>query len=125
MNPALEKGDLLIFTEALVHGTVNWRSAAPRRTLLYKYSPGYSCWMPDEQLAPLRALASSELQHQLLRAPSVGAPAAEEAGGPLREALRLPKPGRWGTADVATQMRREAARLALLADAASDSKSKL
>jgi ectoine hydroxylase-related dioxygenase (phytanoyl-CoA dioxygenase family) len=87
VNPALEKGDLLIFTEALVHGTVNWRSAAPRRTLLYKYSPGYSCWMPDEQLAPLRALASSELQHQLLRAPSVGAPAAEEAGGPLREAL--------------------------------------
>ena len=121
---------------ALVHGTINWQSAAPRRTLLYKYSPGYSCWMPDAQLAPLRALASAELQRQILRPPSVGALAvralhfplshsfphtnlkspcaeqAEEAGGPLRAALRLPEPGRWGTADMETQMRREALRVA-------------
>lgn len=112
VNPNLRAGDLCIFTEALVHGTIKWRSAKPRRSLLYKYSPGYSCWMPDEQLAPLRSLASTELQHQLLRSPSVGALASEAVGGPLRAALRLPEPGRWGSADMDTQMRREAARLA-------------
>ena len=37
--------------------------------------------------------------------------AEEEADGPLRAALRLPEPGRWGTADTETQMRREAHRL--------------
>ena len=44
-------------------------------------------------------------------ASEAGALAEEEDGGPLRAALGLPGPGRWGTADFEVNMRREAARL--------------
>ena len=40
VSPSLGAGDLLIFSEALVHGTMRWNSDKPRRSLLYKYSPG-------------------------------------------------------------------------------------
>ncbi len=41
-------GDVVVFTEALVHGTLPWRGPGLRRTLLYKYSPGCSSWGRDE-----------------------------------------------------------------------------
>ena len=48
VQPSLKAGDMLIFTEALVHGTRKWVSPKRRRSLLYKYSPGYSTWAePD------------------------------------------------------------------------------
>lgn len=72
VNPSLKAGDMLIFTEALVHGTRQWTSGGRRRSLLYKYSPGYSTWGPAEGLEPLRALASNDLQRDLLRPPYVG-----------------------------------------------------
>ena len=40
----LRAGDVVLFTEALTHGTLTWRGATDRRTLLYKYSPGNSSW---------------------------------------------------------------------------------
>ena len=43
-QPSVAAGDVLIFTEALIHGTVPWRAAHERRALLYKYSPGHSTW---------------------------------------------------------------------------------
>jgi ectoine hydroxylase-related dioxygenase (phytanoyl-CoA dioxygenase family) len=112
VNPQLAAGDMLFFTEALLHGTTHWRSAQPRRSLLYKYSPGYSCWMEPAQNAPLLALAATPLQQQLLRPPSVAAQGAEERDGPLRAALGvLPTPGQWGSSDPEVARRREAARL--------------
>ena len=42
VQPALKAGDALIFTEALIHGTLSWRGAHERRTLRYKYSPGHT-----------------------------------------------------------------------------------
>ncbi|NKB69426.1 MAG: hypothetical protein GKR89_20335 [Candidatus Latescibacteria bacterium] len=72
VNPTLKAGDMLIFTEALVHGTTPWTSANRRRSLLYKFSPGYSTWGPPENLEPLRQMASSDLQRDLLRPPYVG-----------------------------------------------------
>ena len=44
VQPEVEAGDALIFTEALVHGTMTWRAEHERRALLYKYSPGHSSW---------------------------------------------------------------------------------
>ena len=38
-------GDVLIFTEALIHGTAIWNADHERRTLLYKYSPPHSSWV--------------------------------------------------------------------------------
>lgn len=72
VNPALKPGDMLIFTEALVHGTRKWVSPHRRRSLLYKYSPGFSAWRPYEEVAPLLPLAANDMQRALLRPPYVG-----------------------------------------------------
>ena len=37
----LEAGDVVIFTEALTHGTLVWQGKHQRRALLYKYSPRF------------------------------------------------------------------------------------
>ena len=47
VQPAVEAGDALFFTEALVHGTMPWTAAHERRALLYKYSPGHSSWATE------------------------------------------------------------------------------
>ena len=39
-----QAGDVIIFTEALMHGTLAWNATTERRSLLYKYSPGHSSW---------------------------------------------------------------------------------
>ena len=72
VNPTLAAGDMLVFTEALVHGTRLWTAANRRRSLLFKYSPGYSCWGAAEALEPYRLLARNDLQRDLLRPPYVG-----------------------------------------------------
>jgi ectoine hydroxylase-related dioxygenase (phytanoyl-CoA dioxygenase family) len=41
LNPAMKKGDMLIFDEATTHGTLPWRSDNERRALFYRYSPHY------------------------------------------------------------------------------------
>jgi hypothetical protein len=43
-QPPMEAGDVLIFTEALIHGTQPWQADHQRRTLLFKYSPPHSTW---------------------------------------------------------------------------------
>ena len=40
-NPVCKAGDLLIFNEATIHGTLPWKGKAERRSLLYRYSPMY------------------------------------------------------------------------------------
>jgi len=44
VQPVAEAGDVLIFTESLMHGTMPWQAKTERRCVLYKYSPGYSSW---------------------------------------------------------------------------------
>ena len=44
LQPSIDAGDVLFFTEALVHGTMPWSADHERRSLLYKYSPGHSAW---------------------------------------------------------------------------------
>ena len=40
VQPELEPGDLIIFTEATVHGTMPWTANHERRSFLFKYNPG-------------------------------------------------------------------------------------
>jgi hypothetical protein len=47
VQPAVEAGDALFFTEALIHGTMPWTADHERRALLYKYSPGHSSWATE------------------------------------------------------------------------------
>lgn len=37
-------GSAILFTEALTHGTMPWRGEQPRRSILFKYSPGFLAW---------------------------------------------------------------------------------
>lgn len=67
----LRAGDLVIFTEALAHGTLPWNGAADRRTLLYKYSPGNSSWHRDPPVDPQVVLGLSAQQQRLCQAASV------------------------------------------------------
>jgi hypothetical protein len=72
VNPSFKAGDMLIFTEALVHGTRQWKPQRRRRSLLYKYSPGHSTWADPANLKQYEALATTDVQRDLLRPPSVG-----------------------------------------------------
>lgn len=42
----LPAGSMLVFTEALTHGTLPWRGAGERRTVVFKYAPGFMAWNP-------------------------------------------------------------------------------
>jgi Phytanoyl-CoA dioxygenase (PhyH) len=67
----MEAGDVVIFTEALTHGTAGWQGPRQRRTLLYKYSPGNSAW--SHEVWPTELLdGCTPRQRLLLQPPSVG-----------------------------------------------------
>jgi len=70
-QPAVEPGDALIFTEALIHGTMPWTAEHERRALLYKFSPGHSSWA-STYYNPDDYPDLTEQQHRIMAAPSVG-----------------------------------------------------
>jgi hypothetical protein len=68
---AMHAGDVVIFTEALTHGTAAWQGSQQRRTLLYKYSPGNSAW--SYEVWPHALIEGcTPRQRLLLQPPSVG-----------------------------------------------------
>ena len=42
--PEPQAGSVVIFTEALCHGTAPWTGKHQRRSLLFKYTPGWESW---------------------------------------------------------------------------------
>jgi len=71
VQPAVEAGDALFFTEALIHGTMPWRAKHERRSLLYKYSPGHSAWSGNYyDISKYGEL--TERQKRMLMPPSIG-----------------------------------------------------
>ena len=74
VEPAVKAGDVLIFTEALTHGTHSWKAQHERRSVLFKYSPKHLAWMnpvgawQEELLA-----AATERQRRLLEPPYIQA----------------------------------------------------
>jgi Phytanoyl-CoA dioxygenase (PhyH) len=71
---ALQAGDMLVFTEAIVHGTATWKGAEERRLLFYKYSPGNSSWGSEVRAGISDSLLSTltKRQQRLCQLPSVG-----------------------------------------------------
>jgi hypothetical protein len=61
-------GDVLIFTEALCHGTFPWQGAHERRSLLYKYAPSMISWREHERSPQLLQLLDAE-QRKILDSP--------------------------------------------------------
>jgi hypothetical protein len=70
VQPAVEAGDAIIFTESLVHGTLPWTADGERLALLYKYSPGHSTWM-GAHYDPSDYPELTEQQRRILAPPSV------------------------------------------------------
>ncbi|NKB66932.1 MAG: hypothetical protein GKR89_07725 [Candidatus Latescibacteria bacterium] len=70
-QPEVEAGDVIIFTEALVHGTMTWTASHQRRALLYKFSPGHSSWAQNYYQAADYPQATPQ-QQRILAPPSVG-----------------------------------------------------
>ncbi len=50
--PEVPAGSVILFTEALVHGTAPWTAAHERRTLLYKYCVSQMAWSRERVLPP-------------------------------------------------------------------------
>ena len=71
VQPSVEAGDVIIFTEALIHGTAPWKARHERRALLYKYSPGHSAWM-NEYYDADEYEGITQQQRRILAPPSVG-----------------------------------------------------
>lgn len=69
-QPEMRAGDVLIFTEALMHGTREWIAEHERRTLLFKYSPPHSTWAIEPYNLDDYPHAT-EQQRRLMAPPSV------------------------------------------------------
>ncbi|MCZ7646444.1 MAG: phytanoyl-CoA dioxygenase family protein [Planctomycetota bacterium] len=64
-------GDVVIFTEALTHGTWPWTDAkSERRSVLLKYCPSYMRWAQKDMNAEIEGLTPR--QKQILLGPAVG-----------------------------------------------------
>ena len=72
VQPSLAAGDVLVFTEALIHGTAEWTADHERRSLLYKYSPPHSSWA-KAPYAPEHYPRATARQRRLMAPPSVEA----------------------------------------------------
>lgn len=68
----LKAGDMVVFTEALTHGTLPWRAEHQRLALLYKYAPGHLCWSEYTGWGPEVLDRCSARQRLMLQPPSVG-----------------------------------------------------
>lgn len=69
-NVELTAGDVLVFTEALTHGTAPWTDAgSERRALLFKYCPHYMQWAPKPMNCDIPEL--TDRQKLILQPPYV------------------------------------------------------
>lgn len=66
--PEARAGSLVIFTEALTHGTAPWTAAHQRRSLLNKYSPAQQSWSRSH-IAPPEGVTLTPRQQLLFEPP--------------------------------------------------------
>ena len=64
-------GDVVIFTEALTHGTLPWTADHPRRSILFKYCPSHAAWGQAQHVASYREYMESEEQRRLVEPPYI------------------------------------------------------
>ncbi|MCY3906188.1 MAG: phytanoyl-CoA dioxygenase family protein [Anaerolineaceae bacterium] len=66
--PEMPAGSVILFSEALTHGTATWRADHERRTLLYKYCVSHLVWTSKRVEAPTEVNLTPR-QRILLREP--------------------------------------------------------
>ena len=70
--PTILPGDLVIFTEALIHGMAPWKSEfGLRKNIYYKFSPGFLAWRDYEEIKKYLPYAKTTILKKLLRGPFV------------------------------------------------------
>ncbi len=67
--PEAPAGSVIMFTEALTHGTASWRGKHQRRTLLYKYCQSQVAWSNTRVKIP-EGIELSERHKILFREPA-------------------------------------------------------
>lgn len=73
--PTLNPGDMVMFTEGMVHGDTGWRnpqSGSYRMQIYFMLTAGFACWRDPAENAHLMQYAKTELEKQLLEPPWVG-----------------------------------------------------
>ena len=72
--PTLKPGDLMVFTEALVHGDTGWKGGTDkcRMQLYYKMTPGFMCWRDPEQNKIYNRFALTDIEKRLIEPPWTG-----------------------------------------------------
>ena len=71
--PTLEPGDLMLFTEALIHGDTGKRGKRSNRTqIYYKMTPGFMCWRDPAQNEHLLQYAETDLERRMMAPPWTG-----------------------------------------------------
>lgn len=98
-QPVLARGDVLIFTEAALHGTLPWTSEQERRTLIYRFAPagvaygrGYTPSWPAEttkDMTPAQLAVMQPPYSQRMSRPAVHPLTAEVVTPREREAFKV------------------------------------
>lgn len=71
--PILNAGDLLIFNEALIHGTAPWQAADRKRQILcYRFAPAYMAWRNFDSVRHVQDKARNEYERRLFAGPYIG-----------------------------------------------------
>ena len=72
--PTLESGDMIIFTEALIHGDTGWKASTGscRMQVYFKMTPGFMCWRDPNQLQILERFVETDLERRLIEPPWTG-----------------------------------------------------
>jgi hypothetical protein len=70
MCPNLSAGDVVLFTDAIIHGCKPWKANHIRRNLYYSYMTGFISWRKYDP--EIQKLARNETEERLLRPPYIG-----------------------------------------------------
>ena len=71
--PTLEPGDIVAFSESMVHGDTGWRSTVRQRAVIYfAITPGWATWRDPAQMAAAIAAAPNDLCRRMLALPWTG-----------------------------------------------------
>lgn len=71
--PTLNPGDLILFSESLIHGDNGWLPTDYHRLIVYyKFCPGFSCWRDPKEQERYMPMARTDLERRLLEPPWSG-----------------------------------------------------
>lgn len=71
--PTINAGDLVMFSESLIHGDSGWSPTDYHRTMIYyKFCPGFICWRDPKEQDRYLPLARTALERRLLERPWSG-----------------------------------------------------